>query len=641
MTYRRDERGQAVVLGAILLFGLFILALAIYQVNLVPQQNRQVEFAAYQEATGSMTDLHDDLVQAAALGGRASVTIETGARYPVRVLGLNPGPVTGSVVAEDAGVIEVTNAVATDSDTSAYWEGTWDPADRAAAGVEFRTDRIVFSPAYNELDVSRIATDGTLTYRIADDGQVLPLTQQTLIRGNHVSLTLIDGAVNVAAADVPLVLEPISSGSESVVVTAADTNGDSAVDENDDPIVIDIPSEIPANVWKDEILDDEPNVEDVRQAGDSVQVLLRAGVSGEPITYRLDVALVEVRERGDDSLAPEGRAAYVVKKGGHNAVITTDQTQDVTVQVRDQYDNPKAGIDVTFTADSMAGALAQTAGEATQISLTVTTGDDGRASVAFAPSPGFSGTTTVSATCGACLTGSQTTDTDIQVSSSRVPNRPPGVEVVDVSRSTDGSGRDTFTVVVRATDPDSDAANDLQSIDLTLRDPNIADSGSTIDFTTKSVSGRDASIPGTTLTAYGGNRAQYRIIATVVDGAGARTSDSFVVSGIGSGATPLTITNVGVTDNANSGKARYEIDVDVQQSSDFGRIEVELRDLDTATVVDTADSTAQRTTYTLAVAGGGGTAGDQFDITIRLFDRDGLIVDQRVVTDTGDGTNPT
>ncbi|MFC7195918.1 Ig-like domain-containing protein [Halosimplex aquaticum] len=90
-----------------------------------------------------------------------------------------------------------------------------------------------------------------------------------------------------------------------------------------------------------------------------------------PGTYDLRMAKAGVGTRvtGTD-------AAYVTAPSGANATVPEDGSQRLVVEVRDAYNNPVAGVEVTGSAD--VGALA---------SRTATTGENGRATFRYdAPS---------------------------------------------------------------------------------------------------------------------------------------------------------------------------------------------------------------------------------------------------------------
>ena len=57
-----DDRGQSVQIGFVLIFGILIVTLSIFQAGIVPNQNRTVEFNHYQEVRNDMTVLYTEVV---------------------------------------------------------------------------------------------------------------------------------------------------------------------------------------------------------------------------------------------------------------------------------------------------------------------------------------------------------------------------------------------------------------------------------------------------------------------------------------------------------------------------------------------------------------------------------------------------
>ncbi|ESS06155.1 MAG: hypothetical protein A07HB70_01704 [uncultured archaeon A07HB70] len=85
-----DRRGVTVQIGAILLFGVLIVALSTYQAVAVPAENEQVEFNHNQAVQQDMLELRSALLQTGAGGRGQSVSVSLGTTYPSRVLLVNP-----------------------------------------------------------------------------------------------------------------------------------------------------------------------------------------------------------------------------------------------------------------------------------------------------------------------------------------------------------------------------------------------------------------------------------------------------------------------------------------------------------------------------------------------------------------------
>ncbi|MFC6733256.1 hypothetical protein ACFQH3_03725 [Haladaptatus sp. GCM10025707] len=90
-----DSRGQAIQIGAILLFATLIIALSLYQANVVPQNNKDVEFNHNLRVLDQLEDMRNAIVRTAATGTEQPVSITLGTQYDERVFAVNPGPPGG------------------------------------------------------------------------------------------------------------------------------------------------------------------------------------------------------------------------------------------------------------------------------------------------------------------------------------------------------------------------------------------------------------------------------------------------------------------------------------------------------------------------------------------------------------------
>ena len=360
--FRSDERAVAMQVGAALLFGFLIVSLAFYQAFVVPQESRKVEFDAYQEASDQLVQLHNDVVDAGTTGSRSGTTVKTGVDYPVRTWTINPGAPASVIRTTDTENVTLSNASSVnDPDVMEYWDGST---------KEFRTKRLSFEPGYNELKATPLALDGTLAYR-QTEGEIQPLTSQAFLIGDRITLVTVSGDVSDGGQATTLTTEPVSVSEKPVPITSTeDPDGD-----GDPELYITLPSEAPATQWQDRLLASNPNVVGVTDVAGGVRVELDGSV-----TYRLRLAQVEVRERGDggDTVSPTGH--YVVRAAGHNTSITANQTADLTAEVRDRYNNPVSGTEVTFT-DPSGGTTNVTTNEFGQATFSWTPTETGEDSI--------------------------------------------------------------------------------------------------------------------------------------------------------------------------------------------------------------------------------------------------------------------
>ncbi len=122
-----DDRGQAVVLGAVLLFGIVTIAFAGYQAYQVPNQNAQTEFQHFEEAKDQMVQLRSAASDTAAVSQPRSVTFPLGTSFQQRSFAVNPPPPTGELATGEAHTITIYNSAGTVTDTVEARLLTYDP----------------------------------------------------------------------------------------------------------------------------------------------------------------------------------------------------------------------------------------------------------------------------------------------------------------------------------------------------------------------------------------------------------------------------------------------------------------------------------------------------------------------------------
>ncbi|TKX55387.1 hypothetical protein EXE44_16265 [Halorubrum sp. SS7] len=102
MRFNRDRRGQSVVVGTVVLFGFLILALSLYQVQIVPQENAEVEFQHFEEVRNDLVELRNGILSAGSSERPQFVDVKLGTRYQTRVFTVNPPDPVGTLRTSDA-----------------------------------------------------------------------------------------------------------------------------------------------------------------------------------------------------------------------------------------------------------------------------------------------------------------------------------------------------------------------------------------------------------------------------------------------------------------------------------------------------------------------------------------------------------
>jgi hypothetical protein len=139
-----------------------------------------------------------------------------------------------------------------------------------------------------------------------------------------------------------------------------------------------------------------------------------------------------------------------------------------------------------------------------------------------------------------------------------------------------------------------------------------------------------------TVRAYdsGGSVSDSRTITDVSDGSNPGSNDD-----LSNGNSPQFAGTL--VDDLSASQADYEVMYNVTRRANFGEVRVRVENLDSGGADATYTSTDPRHNVDdYRVASYGGTDGDRYRLTLQVVDADGVVVDERVVTDTADGTDP-
>jgi len=186
MTLRSDTRAVAPVLGAVLLFGIAVVAFSGYQATVVPNQNAEVEYNHFQEVKDQMVALQVIAADSATTGLSRMTTIDPGTEYPSRLLGINPPPPTGALTTTDTTI------------TITYTKNQ----GNGKGGVRSRNvtaQRIQYQPQYHEFHPGILRYEHGLLYLDPSSGAPVRYQSQNkespLIEENTLSLVLATGTI--------------------------------------------------------------------------------------------------------------------------------------------------------------------------------------------------------------------------------------------------------------------------------------------------------------------------------------------------------------------------------------------------------------------------------------------------------------
>ena len=169
-----DNRAVSTVIGVVILFGFLILALSLYQVEIVPQQNAETEFQHSGEVRNDLVELRAGILQAGSIDQPQYQTVQLGTAYSTRTFTINPPSPAGTIRTTDPYPITISN-------NSGTPEGT----------ITIPTRFIEYQPGYNELDRSSTWYDASVLYLDARDngGGIAVIEDQALVDNGKVQIT--------------------------------------------------------------------------------------------------------------------------------------------------------------------------------------------------------------------------------------------------------------------------------------------------------------------------------------------------------------------------------------------------------------------------------------------------------------------
>lgn len=625
MRLRRDERGQSIQVGVAILLGVLVIAMTIYQAQIVPSENAEVEFNHNQDVRNDLVELRNALVNAGTQGESDAVGVTLGTQYPPRAIFLNPAPSSGRLQTETIGNVSFGNVQV---------EGSAD--QRALLQENHATARISYVPDYAELDgAGTTVVEHSLAYNRFESGASSALTRQRLLRGDSLTLTTLQGDLAEQATGT-FSLDPtvVSGPTDPITIT----------NETDDPIELYLPTDSP-DVWNETLgsVTDPGGPDDARVA-DWDPGTGHVRVELDPGEYQLQMAAVgvgsdveetnryDVEEPGGDG---SGGGAYAVEWENPDREVNSDAefpdcdaescTWDVGASdddtlTLDATTGLPAGFDVEFESmDSSVGTVSPSQD---------TTGTDGGVSTELTASG--NGTVVIAATSDG---GGDVIEIEIEnVTSGAVP--------FESSIADQGQ---TGSQAQYEVSYDVTGMEDFDRVEVALEN---LDSGGA-DETYTSTALRDNIDDYGWVDTYGGTGGdEYEITIEVYnssnDVAVSRTVTDDADGGDPSGNNDLSTpsspslessTLLDTSQNSNAGYSlQYEID---DPAGEFAETEVLFTNLDNAQETGQGSDTEMSGSVSYSA---GGAENDDYEVVVQVQDDDGIVVDSTVISDTADGS---
>lgn len=365
-----DDRGAAEVVGSILMFGILISALVIVQTTAVPTWNAGVEYEHSLRADADMQALGNAIGITATSGAGPTTTFEHSVTYPTRPFLFNLPSTEGRVELTDPVGVSISNAKIDGVDT--VWGG---------AGVDpepYENRFFRFDPSYNYFDDAPVyGYEYGVSYREytneTGDQVFFTANKGAVVDGTQLTLVTITGEIDPSSLrEDSIDLYPISAPANPVTISNVEG-------EN---VTLTLPTLLDEQTWRTLLADQyDPDGTDPDAYVSSIAFndgskYNTMTLTLEPGTYTLRMAKVGV---GEPSVEP---AHYLTMVNGPSGSARTGETRAVTVEVRDRFNNPVAGVPVTFSLDTENSLFIDESGQFLGAAdQTVVTGADGRASL--------------------------------------------------------------------------------------------------------------------------------------------------------------------------------------------------------------------------------------------------------------------
>lgn len=314
-----DDRAVSEVLGAILLFGILVLAIGGYQSFVVPQQNAEIEHEHDQQVNDEFPTIQEAISNAAASGKQRTASLTLGTDYPVRSLAVGWPSVSGNLKTGASGSMafkddEGQNIEVGEEDEEFLTD---------TCGLDPETRSIRYRANYNELrNTGTYIYEHGVTYRHFEksDGQVLRRGEQELIDGDTIRLYPIQNGEfdRTTSSSERLRFQPGRTGSRMLGVPG------------DGEVVLELPTELPEDQWRKLLSDEDAIVTDeINVSGGILELPLAQG------KFRVNCTPVGLQQAPEQSSTPTMKQDNQINPAGPGSVqylsTTTRGDHEVTV----------------------------------------------------------------------------------------------------------------------------------------------------------------------------------------------------------------------------------------------------------------------------------------------------------------------
>lgn len=604
MRLRTDSRSQAIQIGAVLLFGILVILLATFQAFVVPDQNQEVEFKHNQEVQQQVQSTGSLITSVAGGGSGGSTTVQLGTTYPARSIFFNPQPAAGRLQTTELGEIEIeySGANGNEPGVTEYWNGTT---------RTYATNSLAYEPRYSEYGE---APDTKYEHSLVlnDFGETsLSLSEQILVGDDELTIVTLEGEYSESRVDsVSLDVRALSSSANTVRL--------------DGEIEVTLPTE-ETDLWEEQLAEFKTEV--------------------DPENNRITVTLTADQDLRMARVGVGDARRGTADERSEYAAVTDKRAPSVTVEIRDRYNNPVRGASVTISGEDDSGnqlsfeELSSYRGavdEDGESEITLVSNRNGEIEIEGVeqgdmlhfggadidhPLEDFEVRQGAGAGTGE---GAQPAYEVFWEDAEEIADLNANIDNEDglVLNRSDG----TTAELPMFTDPVADGAD----VSYSVNDTNIGTvrSGGQTDSDGKNSTAFDASDEGV-VTIYSSSGSDGDQLQITVEGEESADDRS-------------RFANIKISDNSEdsgSNKAIYTIDytIDTDETT-FENVTAEFvnTDRDESEEISSTDPSPE---VPLEYESGGQRSGDEYEITVKLFDEKGEVFEERVeITDTSDGS---
>jgi len=346
-TQKSATKAVAPVIGFMLILAILFLAAAQYQANVVPVQERSTEVDHFTTITEDMSGLRSSIIQSASTGQIQTQELDLGVEY--NVLGLSQPARSGRLAYIKSSNIVLRNT-RNNREASNFWRGDEDR--------EYETGFLEYSINYNRITShADIYFEHGMMYRDEARGsdtnvRYVEESEQSIIQGR--SITIYTMQSNIATSRVgttTVETQPISAPMNSVSVTNVESDCPN-IQESDCRIIIQLPTRLSVDTWRDEILseemaedkdNDDAFVEKVREGTENGTIEIELS-EGE--TYNLRMARIDLTTQSQRTSTAFEEKQYIAVQT-QSANVREGSSIGLEAEVRDRFNNGVIGAEVT------------------------------------------------------------------------------------------------------------------------------------------------------------------------------------------------------------------------------------------------------------------------------------------------------